>query len=137
MSDSVKDIIIAIVCSSAIFSFIQFMLTRRDNKKNIEVKLGQKIDEVHNEVVEVKQDVTYMSDRLEEHKATLARTHILRFADELRTGTHSKEYFQQQVLDIDTYNHYCETHPDFANGLTRMASEYIQDEYRKQYLNNE
>ena len=78
-----------------------------------------------------------LAEQLAEHKATLARTHILRFADELRNGTkHSDEYFRQQILDIDTYNNYCDTHPDFANGLTRMASEYIREEYRKEYLSN-
>lgn len=131
------DIITTIVLSGALFSFIQFLIQRYDTKKGLEKKIDEVQETMSNEVGEVKEDVNAISERLEEHKATLARTHILRFADELRTGTHSREYFQQQILDIDTYNHYCETHPEFANGLTRMASEYIQDEYRRQYLNND
>lgn len=126
MMADVKDIVVVIVSSGAFFSFIQFMLTRYDNKKNIE----KKIDKVSGEV-------NVLSERLEEHKATLARTHILRFADELRTGTHSREYFEQQLQDIDTYNRYCESHPDFANGLTRMASKFIKDEYMRLYLSND
>lgn len=126
MIADVKDIIVVIVSSGAFFSFIQFMLTRYDNKKNIE----KKIDKVSSEV-------SVLSERLEEHKATLARTHILRFADELRAGTHSREYFEQQLQDIDTYNRYCESHPDFANGLTRMASKFIKDEYMRLYLSND
>ena len=118
-TNSLRDIIVAVVCSGAFFSFAQFLLTRWDTKKGLEKKVDQ------------------LADRLEEHKATLARTHILRFADELHNGTiHSEEYFRQQILDIDTYNNYCENHPEFANGLTRMASEYIRDEYRRQYLHN-
>lgn len=118
-TNSIVDIIVAVVCSGAFFSFAQFLLTRFDTKKGIEKK------------------VDMLAEQLAEHKATLARTHILRFADELRNGTkHSDEYFRQQILDIDTYNNYCDTHPNFANGLTRMASEYIREEYRKEYLSN-
>ena len=133
-----KEIVIAILGAGAligaILSFLQFIITRQDNKKNIEKKLNDKIDSVADDVKEVSDGVKLVSERLEEHKATLARTHILRFADELRTGTHSKEYFEQQLLDIDTYTAYCESHPHFANGLTKMASEYIKDEYKRQYL---
>lgn len=133
-----KEIVIAILGAGAligaILSFLQFIITRQDNKKNIEKKLNDKIDSVADDVKEVSDGVKLVSERLEEHKATLARTHILRFADELRIGTHSKEYFEQQLLDIDTYTAYCENHPNFANGLTKMASEYIKDEYKRQYL---
>lgn len=112
--DTIAAIVIAIIGSG----FIQFIINRWDNKKN----LAKKIDS--------------LSEDFQEHKAVLARTHILRFADESRNGIdHSKEYFQQQILDIDTYNNYCETHPEFANGLTVMASEYIKEEYKKKYLN--
>ena len=121
-----KEIVLAVIGSGAFFTFVQFIMQRIDLKKGLEKKIDNVAD-----------DVNKLSERLEEHKATLARTHILRFADELRTGTHSREYFQQQIMDIDTYNNYCERHPDFANGLTRMASQYIQDEYRRQYLNND
>lgn len=116
-----KEIVLAIIGSSALFSFLQFILTRWDNKKNVE----KKIDKV--------------AEALEEHKATLARTHILRFADEQRSGTihHSKEYFEQQILDIDTYEKYCDAHPDFKNGLTVMASKYIKEEYRRIYLGSD
>ena len=114
-----KDIIITIITSGAIFSFVQFIIQRWDTKKSIIKK------------------VDALAENFDEYKATLARTHILRFADEQKSGVikHSKEYFQQTILDIDTYNKYCEIHPEFANGLTVMASEYIKDEYRKNYLN--
>lgn len=137
MKEIVFTLVITILGSGALFTFIQFLIQRHDTKKNIEAKmdanqqaLSEKIDNVSGEVKEV-------SEQLAEHKAVLARTHILRFADELRTGTHSREYFEQQLQDIDTYDKYCETHPNFANGLTRMASQFIKDEYRRQYLNHD
>ena len=137
-TSDIKEIIVTVLLSGAFFSFLQFLITRRDNKKNVKDELEKKISagftEVKVDISGVKSDVKEVSERLEEHKATLARTHILRFADELHTGTHSKEYFEQQLKDIDTYNEYCKSHPHFANGLTKMASSFIQDEYRRLYL---
>ena len=137
----IGSLVLTVITSGALFTFIQFLIQRHDTKKIIEAKidanqqaLSDKIDETQKITTE---QINNVSEQLEEHKAVLARTHILRFADELRTGTHSREYFEQQLQDIDTYDRYCETHPHFANGLTRMASQFIKDEYRRQYLNND
>lgn len=106
--------------SGALFSFVQFLVQRYDNKKGIEKQI-QKIE-----------------DRMDERDAIQARTHILRFNDELENGmVHSKDYFRQQIQDIDTYEEYCRTHPDFANGLTIMASKYIKSEYERQYQSHQ
>ena len=102
--------------SGALFSFLQFIIKRYDNKKGIEKQLKK------------------MEDLMDERDAIQARTHILRFNDDLENGMkHSKDYFRQQIQDIDTYEEYCRTHPDFANGLTVMASKYIKSEYERQY----
>ena len=130
MEEFMKTMIFAIIGSNALFSFAQFIVTRSDNKKNIEKK-------IETGFCEVKSEVQVVSDRLEEHKAILARTHILRFADELRQGTHSREYFEQQLQDIDTYDRYCDENPNFANNRTRMASEFIREQYRIHYLNHD
>lgn len=139
-TSDIKEIIVTVLLSGALFSFLQFLITRHDNKKNVKDELEKKMDEgfkkVTTKITGVSDKVEVVSNGLEEHKATLARTHILRFADELRNGTHSKEYFEQQLKDIDTYNDYCEKHKDFANGLTRMASEFIQKEYQRLYLSH-
>lgn len=143
-----KEIVFTIIGSGAFFAFLQFLIQRHDTKKNIEAKidanqqaLSDKIDENQKITTEqingVSGEVKEVSEQLAEHKAVLARTHILRFADELRTGTHSREYFEQQLQDIDTYDKYCETHPHFANGLTKMASQFIKDEYKRLYLNHD
>lgn len=116
-----KDIFIAVIASGTITTLVQFLITfifsRKDKSKEIESKIDA------------------LTENLDEHKATLARTHILRFADEQRSGVikHSEEYFKQTILDIDVYDKYCDRHPDFQNGLTVLASEYIKDEFRKLY----
>lgn len=106
--------------SGALFSFIQFLVQRYDNKRGIEKQIKK------------------LEDRMDERDAIQARTHILRFNDELENGmVHSKDYFRQQIQDIDTYEEYCRTHPDFANGLTIMASKYIKSEYERQYQSHQ
>lgn len=127
-----KEIVALVLGSGALFSFLQFLLTRWDNKKNIEKKIDE-MDKRSEERFKV------TNDKIDRNQAVLCRTHILRFADEQRSGMvhHSKEYFEQQIQDIDTYEKYCEKNPDFKNGLTVMASKYIKEEYKKIYLNND
>ena len=113
-----KDILIAALASGAVFSFVQFLITlgfsRADKTKEIEKK------------------VDALSDKIDENQAVLARTHILRFSDELRNGVeHSAEYFRQQLDDCDTYDKYCESHPDFKNSYTMIANKHIKDTFER------
>lgn len=69
---------------------------------------------------------------IDEREAVLSRTHILRFNDELYNGIqHSKEYFDQTLEDITTYDKFCEQHPEFKNARTTMAVENIKATYKK------
>ena len=118
--DVVITLVLALFGSQAVFGFlrfiIQFLVTRNDTKNNV----VSRIDDPNAKV-----------DR---NQAILARTHILRFADDLRNGIHhSEEYFRQQMLDCDTYENYCKEHPDFSNGLTIVASRFIRNEFEKLY----
>ena len=61
-----------------------------------------------------------------------ARRRILRFNDELlRNIDHSKEYFDDILEDVDTYEEYCRSHPDFPNGKTVMAVKNIRRCYEQ------
>lgn len=111
-------IILGFLGSSAVLTFAQFLLTRHDTKKNLTKEIMNRIDSLEN--------------KIDEGNAILARTHILRFSDELRNNiTHSNEYFKQQIMDCDTYDKYCEAHPEFKNGLTEISSQYIKDTYKR------
>jgi len=119
------EIFLAIAGSGALLGFVQFILTR------IFVKQDRN-DEVIKKIGEVKTKLDELSDRVDENAAVLARTHILRFSDELQNGIkHSSDYFRQQMDDIGTYERYCSTHPDFANGYTQAAARYISNTYDK------
>ena len=113
-----KDIILAALASGAVFSFVQFIITfgfsRADKTQEIEKK------------------VVALDDKIDKNQAILARTHILRFSDELRNGVeHSAEYFRQQLDDCDTYEKYCEAHPEFKNSYTMIANKNIKETFER------
>lgn len=107
---------VAIVTASAIWDFVKFLINRKDGEQT--------------ELKGIKSAIEALSDKVDRNQAILARTHILRFDDELINGIdHSKEYFSQQLQDIDTYEAYCKLHPDFRNNYAVIASEHIKKVY--------
>lgn len=75
----------------------------------------------------LKQSLDEMAGQEAVKDAQAARRRILRFNDELlRNLDHSKEYFDDILEDIKTYDDYCEEHRDFTNGKTVMATKNIR-----------
>jgi hypothetical protein len=69
-----------------------------------------------------------------ERNAVECRTRILRFGDEiLHEMEHSKEHFDQILRDITSYEHYCNSHPNFPNNNTVITTQIIKDTYRKRW----
>ena len=69
----------------------------------------------------------------------LSRKRILRFNDELlhKTPQHSKEHFVEILSDIDDYEHYCDTHPDYPNNRAVLAIENIKRVYAECLKNDD
>lgn len=87
---------------------------------------------IDSRLVEIKKEVDGIRDIIEEREAVLARTHILRFNDELLASQkHSKEYFDQTLEDIDRYDKYCDVHPAFKNSRTVISAQNIKDTYNR------
>lgn len=111
----------AVLASGLIQFFISLFFSRRDKLKELETKIdrsNEKIDKV--------------DEKIDMNQAVLARTHILRFSDELKNGIeHSAEYFRQQLDDCDTYDEYCEAHPNFKNSYTMVANKHIKDTFER------
>lgn len=115
--------IIGFLVGGSFLTFVQYMINRHDRKKD-------KNNAVLSAISTLSERVEKIENSLDERDAVLARTHILRFSDELYNGVkHSQEYFQQQLDDIETYNQFCAGHPKFANGRTKAAAKYIESEY--------
>ena len=112
------DIILAVFASSGFWAFVQWWINRNDGTRK--------------ELKSISEQVAQLGDKVDANAAVLARTHILRFDDELINGIrHSQEYFHQQLDDIDTYEEFCVGHPSFRNSYTVLASEHIRETYRR------
>ncbi len=84
-----------------------------------------KMEKIEKDVAEVKKEVA-------ESSAVTSRYRILRFDDEiLHNIRHTKEHFDQILLDIDVYERFCDDHPDFKNNLAVMAIKHIKSIYEK------
>lgn len=117
--------ILSILVGGGLLAFIQFLISRSDNRHD-------KLKEIIDAIKDLKTDVDTVREEAKRQNAVLARTHILRFDDELCNGVkHSKEYFQQQLQDIDTYEKFCESHHDFENSYAIEAIKHIRETFRK------
>lgn len=92
----------------------------------------KEIKDVKAEINETKNDLNALRKECDEREATLCRTHILRFGDEILHGVpHSKEHYEQLMIDIDTYEEYCNTHPDYKNNVAVATIKHIKKMYQK------
>lgn len=115
--------VLVAILGSKIWDLIANRLQRKDAKEDKQDKVLQAINDL-------KSAVSALSLKVDENAAVLARTHILRFNDELINGVeHTQEYFRQQLQDIDTYEKYCDKHPDFKNTYAVMAIHNIKTTY--------
>lgn len=100
--------------------------------------IGRAINgEVIEKVDELSKDVKKNKADDDEQWASLSRTHILRFGDELLHGVdHSKEHFDQILLDISKYEKYCEEHPEYLNNIANATIKQIKKTYQNCLENN-
>ena len=117
--------IVSILVGGGILAFIQFLITRHDNK--------------HDHLQGVKDAIKVLSDKVDAfgqksdaRYAISVRVRILRFRDEMLAGqNHTHDSFQQVLSDIDDYEGYCESHPEFRNNQTQVTIEHIKSNYRE------
>lgn len=95
--------------------------------------IGRAINgEVLEKVKNLSDEVHELKEEDSEQWASLSRSHILRFGDELLHGTpHSKEHFDQILLDITKYEDYCEEHPNYKNNIANATIKQIKNTYQK------
>ena len=116
MTEKVLMVIVSLLSATAVWDFVKFLINRKDDTKA--------------QIVEVKKSINKLGERIDENQAILARTHILRFDDELLNDIkHSKEYFSQTLQDIDVYEAFCMDHPNFKNSFATAAINHILKTY--------
>ena len=117
-------VIIAIIGSNALWGFIQFLLERKDKKKDCSQKILEAIQKINN--------------KLDQRTAISCRIRILKFMDEIIEGWgHSKDSYNQIMQDITYYHQYCEEHPQFLNHQTDATIERLKKDYEQRLATND
>ena len=120
MAQIIIAVIVAVVGSNGLWALLQSRLARKDTMKDKE-------DDITKALKQLDQKLDQLNEKVDKNSATLARTHILRFDDEIINGIrHSLEYWEQTLMDVDTYERFCKTHPDFKNSYADSAVRHIK-----------
>lgn len=112
--------------------FWQLLMRWIDSRSAKHTRQQQDMDTMKANNAEILKSIKLMSDRQDSTDAKNSRIRILRFNDELlQDQHHSKEYFDIVLDDIQGYENYCCSHPEFKNGKTIMAVANIKRCYQK------
>ena len=104
-----------------------------DLKSDLKNDFNELNDKVNN--IETKLE-THINENKKERVADY-RARIIRFNDEIMEGkTHTKEYYNNILEDIDKYEAYCNSHPDYPNNKAVMAIHNIKAKYEEHMENN-
>lgn len=133
---SIKEIL-DIAYGSTFFQLIFVMLICSVRIPKVEINVWGMIGKVLNKNLDEK--ISKIEDLLTQHieeeefyKVTSARKRILRFSDDLMQGIeHTEEYFEDILSDIDFYEKYCNSHPDYANNKAVLSIASIKDYYSR------
>ena len=121
----VVTIVLSIFGGGALLSFLQYLISRHDEKSGKHNSLLEAVNKV-------KEELDALRAEINEDRATNARIRILSFSDEIRHNVrHSKESFDQINSDIDTYRRYCDKHPGYKNNRAVMAISNIERVYEE------
>lgn len=141
--EQIITIISAVIGSTGLFTFIQYLISRKDKKNDKLDGLKKSIDELKTDISDLSSDMSKMQsrfqidisnlgDKIEKSQAIQARIRILRANDEMRQDIHhSYEYFHQLHQDITEYENYCQSHPEFKNNEAVNSIEYINKIYQE------
>ena len=127
--------IVGLLPSCGILFVISLFIKIPKIEINIWSFLGIKIGNAINHDVLLKLDTleTKLDDHIQENtvnEVSQTRKRILRFNDELlHKEKHSREHFVEILTDIDDYEHYCNSHPNYPNNRAVLAIENIKRVY--------
>ena len=96
-------------------------------------RIGRAVNgELISKVDSMEQQIIKLEDKADERDATLCRTRFLRFGDEIMHGVpHSKEHYDQTLADIDTYETFCKSHPNYINNVAKVTIRHIKNKYEE------
>ena len=114
----------------ALISGIAFL--KKNLKDWITAAMKPELDPLHEKMDVLQNDLATLKDDRLRDNADAARRRILSFHGEILRGLlHSKEQFDGVLGDIDEYEKYCLTHPDYPNSRAVLAIMDIKTCYQK------
>ena len=94
--------------------------------------VSDKVDALENKVDKLKGKVDGLDHKVEENDVVTSRVRILRFESELANDIyHTKDAWDQTMMDVQKYEKYVDEHPKFKNGITEPTIEHIKCEYQE------
>lgn len=109
---------------------LQEVKTLKEDIEKKEKQSRERDAEVIEKVNKLEDDFKKAEHRKEERDIKDARVRVLRFGDELiHDVRHTKEHFDEILLDITEYEKYCDTHPDFENDRMTLTAQIIKETY--------
>ena len=104
--------------------FVQFLITRHDNKKGY--------------IAEFREAIAQLRKEAEEERMIVRRRNIFRFSQEVRTGVrHTEEEWNQLNQDISDYREYCKKNAGFVNNRCNLAIDNLEEVYKKVWKEND
>lgn len=100
--------------------------------KMINADLIEKNADLIKKVDKLDKDLADLRAVCDIREANGCRTRILHFNDEMIHGSkHTKEHFDQILIDISSYENYCDTHSNYKNNIADLAIHHIKSAYQK------
>lgn len=126
-------IALALIAAPGFWAMLQSLIDRLLGKRRVTLEdIDNKLDGQRKDIDQLRGSFSQFEDEEALKEAQGARRRILRFNDELlRDIEHSKEYFDDILEDVKTYESYCQSHPKFENGKTVMADKNIKRCYEQ------
>lgn len=122
---NIESIIGMIIGSQAIFTFLQFLISRHDGKNKQLKSIKHELDTIQHHLAE-------LDAKNDTQDARTSRTRILQFDDEIVEGRkHSREYFLQILDDCEVYDQWTKKNPNVKNGYAKQAVKHIKKTYEE------
>ena len=130
MSDKITALLLALIAGTTL---VQIAPIKLNPWSWLARAIGRAInEEVIQKVDKLEQELKAQKEYTEEQTAKACRIRILRFGDEiLHDVHHSKEHYDQILLDVTDYENYCREHPNFRNNMTVLTTRRIMSTYER------
>lgn len=120
------------VAAPVLVALVGIIPTVISNRKKTQQTMEENRKETREQLEKVQRTLDSHIREDEDDKARNQRYRILRFYDEMcEHRRHSESHFEDILDDIDKYERYCASHPDFRNSRGQLAMANIKLTYDK------